>query len=87
MSTTLHTSVLYVQGFYSHVLSSLLQVRDKMLYAATKATVKREFQSDVVADEVAATSKVGVWKGCGRGRVWKGRGVGGDVATTCTVLE
>eukprot|EP00731_Ephydatia_muelleri_P000929 Em0001g929a len=32
-------------------------VRDKMLYAATKATVKREFQSDVVADEVAATSK------------------------------
>ena len=29
-----------------------------MLYAATKATVKREFQSDVIADEVAATSKV-----------------------------
>lgn len=76
MSTILHTSVLYVQGFYSHILFSLLQVRDKMLYAATKATVKREFQSDVVADEVAATSKVGVWEG-----MWR------DVATTCMVLE
>ena len=34
------------------------QVRDKMLYAATKATVKKAFQSGVVVDDIAATSKV-----------------------------
>ena len=34
------------------------QVRDKMLYAATKATVKRAFQSGVVIDDIAATTKV-----------------------------
>lgn len=33
------------------------QVRDKMLYAATKATVKKAFQSGVVVDDIAATSK------------------------------
>lgn len=58
-----------VEVIFNNILFSLLQVRDKMLYAATKATVKREFQSDVIVDEVAATSKVrGVeWEG-GRGR-------------------
>ena len=34
------------------------QVRDKMLYAATKATVKKAFQSGVVIDDIAATTKV-----------------------------
>ena len=36
----------------------ICQVRDKMLYAATKATVKKSFQSGVVIDDIAATSKV-----------------------------
>lgn len=34
------------------------QVREKMVYAATKATVKKAFQSGVVVDDIAATSKV-----------------------------
>ena len=36
----------------------LEQVRDKMMYAATKATVKKAFQSGVVVDDIAATTKV-----------------------------
>jgi twinfilin-like protein len=35
----------------------LEQVRDKMMYAATKATVKKAFQSGVVVDDIAATTK------------------------------
>jgi twinfilin-like protein len=33
------------------------KVRDKMLYAATKATVRKAFQSGVVVDDIAATTK------------------------------
>lgn len=35
-----------------------MQVRDKMMYAATKATVRKAFQSGIIVDDVAATSKV-----------------------------
>ena len=40
------------------------QVRDKMVYAATKATVKKAFQSGVVVDDIAATRKVLVYLIC-----------------------
>lgn len=33
------------------------KVRDKMVYAATKATVKKAFQSGVIVDDIAATTK------------------------------
>ena len=35
-----------------------LQVRDKMVYAATKATVRKAFSSGVIVDDVSATTKV-----------------------------
>lgn len=36
------------------------KVRDKMLYAATRATLKKEFGGGHIKDEIFATSKVGV---------------------------
>ena len=36
----------------------LPQVKDKMLYAATKATIKKAFSSGIVIDDIAATHKV-----------------------------
>lgn len=36
----------------------LEQVKDKMLYAATKATLKKEFSQGVIVDDIAATHKV-----------------------------
>ena len=36
----------------------LFQVKEKMLYAATKATIKKAFSSGVIVDDVAATHKV-----------------------------
>ena len=42
--------------------SPIYQVREKMLYAATKATVKKAFQSGVVIDDIAATTKVLTYK-------------------------
>ena len=35
-----------------------VQVKDKMVYAATKATLRKAFTSDVIVDYVAATTKV-----------------------------
>ena len=35
-----------------------LQVKDKMLYAATKATIKKSFSSGIIIDDVNATTKV-----------------------------
>ena len=40
------------------ILFCLLQVKHKMLYAATKATLKKEFSQGVIVDDVAATEKV-----------------------------
>lgn len=40
----------------------VLQVKEKMLYAATKATIKKAFSSGIVIDDIAATHKV---KCCG----------------------
>lgn len=34
------------------------QVKEKMLYAATKATIRKAFSSGVIVDDVAATHKV-----------------------------
>ena len=36
----------------------VLQVKDKMLYAATKATIKKSFSSGIIIDDVNATTKV-----------------------------
>lgn len=36
------------------------KVRDKMLYAATRATLKKEFGGGHIKDEIFATAKVGV---------------------------
>lgn len=36
----------------------LVQVREKMTYAATKATIKKAFSSGIVIDDIAATHKV-----------------------------
>jgi hypothetical protein len=33
-------------------------VKEKMLYAATKATIRKAFSSGVIVDDVAATHKV-----------------------------
>lgn len=35
------------------------KVRDKMLYAATRATLKKEFGGGHIKDEIFATAKVG----------------------------
>ena len=54
----------HVHGVHLHVLvysmsaCHMCQVRDKMLYAATKATVKKAFQSGLVVDDIYATTKV-----------------------------
>ena len=37
-----------------------------MLYAATKATVRKAFQSGVVVDDIAATTKVNTMMTCNR---------------------
>ena len=34
------------------------QVKEKMLYAATKATIRKAFSSGVIVDDIAATHKV-----------------------------
>ena len=34
------------------------QVRLKMMYSATKATIKKSFDSAAIVDEISATSKV-----------------------------
>lgn len=48
------------------------QVKEKMLYAATKATVRKAFDSSAVVDDMAATSMVGRWRGgLGEGHVWR----------------
>lgn len=39
------------------------QVRHKMLYAATRATLKKEFGGGHIKDEIFGTSKVGQVKG------------------------
>ena len=36
-----------------------MQVKEKMLYAATKATVRKAFDSSAIVEDIAATSKVG----------------------------
>lgn len=41
---------------YVHYCQS--QVKEKMLYAATKATIRKAFSSGVIVDDVAATHKV-----------------------------
>lgn len=43
----------------SHSLAPVLQVRLKMLYAATRATVKKEFGGGHIKDELFGTVKVG----------------------------
>lgn len=43
----------------SHGLAPALQVRLKMLYAATRATVKKEFGGGHIKDELFGTVKVG----------------------------
>ena len=43
---------------YMYCFVFLLQVREKMLYAATKATLKKAFSSGVIVDDVAATKQV-----------------------------
>lgn len=43
----------------SHGLAPTLQVRLKMLYAATRATVKKEFGGGHIKDELFGTVKVG----------------------------
>ena len=40
------------------ILSFHSQVKEKMLYAATKATIRKAFSSGVIVDDVAATHKV-----------------------------
>ena len=43
-----------------------MQVKLKMLYAATKATLKKAFDSSAFVDEIAATSKVGPSSVCAK---------------------
>lgn len=45
-------------SFFVVVVSSQ-QVRHKMLYAATRATLKKEFGGGHIKDEIFATTKVG----------------------------
>ncbi len=48
-----------MRGLSYHPLPShCFQVKDKMLYAATKATVKRNFSSGLIDVDIAATHKV-----------------------------
>ena len=44
--------------YYIHCCHS--QVKEKMLYAATKATIRKAFSSGVIIDDIAATHKVRV---------------------------
>jgi twinfilin-like protein len=46
----------YLWVFMSYTPDSA-NVKDKMLYAATKATVRKAFQSGVIVDDIAATAK------------------------------
>lgn len=45
--------------FFVVVVVSSQQVRHKMLYAATRATLKKEFGGGHIKDEISATAKVG----------------------------
>ncbi len=47
-----------VRNNVCYVDYSLSQVKEKMLYAATKATIRKAFSSGVIVDDVAATHKV-----------------------------
>lgn len=46
-------------SFFVVVVVSSQQVRHKMLYAATRATLKKEFGGGHIKDEIFATTKVG----------------------------
>lgn len=54
--------------FHKESINLFLQVRQKMLYAATRATVKKEFGGGHVKDDMFGTVEVLVYTGISRTR-------------------